>query len=250
MQDKLSQTGAVMECSSPPPLTDDQLSAALDQTAGHDVIDHLAGCASCTARLQAAQQTELSLRSAVYRWDCPTPQTLADYHLGRPSAEEQRAIIRHLETCVRCSDEIAELVLFMSDDAAVAAPAEPSPARRPSPRGWSLGRLLPRAPALALRGDAGAPLMFETDDGVTIFLELQPLASGQTELRGQLVADDQDSWVGALVELRQSGLLCATAAVDDMGTFRVAALPTQPTELRATRADGRALLLPEFELAS
>ena len=32
-----------MECSSPPPLTDDQLSAALDQVAAPDVIDHLAG---------------------------------------------------------------------------------------------------------------------------------------------------------------------------------------------------------------
>src|SRR5215212_8520124 len=107
MQDKLSENRCHMECSSPPPLTDDQLSAA------PDVIDHLAICTSCAARLDAAQQAEQSLRSALYRWDCPTPQTLAEYHLGRPSAEEQRAIIRHLETCVRCSEEMAELALFM-----------------------------------------------------------------------------------------------------------------------------------------
>jgi anti-sigma factor RsiW len=239
-----------MECSSPPPLTDDQLSAALDQTATLDVIDHLAKCASCATRLDAAQQAEQSLRSALYRWDCPAPQTLAEYHLGRPSADEQRAIVRHLETCARCSEEIAELVLFMRDEAAVAAPEEPSPARRPAARGWSLARLLPRVPALALRGGAGGPLMFETDDGATIFLELQPVADGQVELRGQLVADDQDDWAGALVELRQAGMLRATAAIDDLGTFRVATLPPQPTELRATRADGRALLLPEFELTS
>jgi hypothetical protein len=91
--------------------------------------------------------------------------------------------------------------------------------------------------------------MFETDDGVTIFLELQPVAGGQVDLRGQLVADNQDGWTGALIELRQSGMLRATAAIDDLGTFRVAALPTLPTELRVTRADGRALLLPEFELS-
>jgi hypothetical protein len=238
-----------MECSSPPPLTDDQLSAALDQTAPADVIDHLASCASCAARLDTAQQAEQSLRSALYRWDCPTPQTLADYHIGRPSAEEQRAIMRHLETCARCSEEMAELVLFMRDEAPLAAPAEPSSARRPVSRGWSLARLLPRVPALALRGAAGAPLMFETGDGVTIFLEILPAGNGNAELRGQLVADAQDSWTGALVELRQSGMLRATAAIDDLGTFQVAALPLQPTELRATRADGRGLLLPEFELA-
>ena len=145
---------------------------------------------------------------------------------------------------------MAELVLFMRDEAPIAAPAEPSPARRPVSRGWSLARLLPRVPALALRGAAGAPLMFETDNGVTIFLEIQPAGDGNAELRGQLVADDQDGWAGALIELRQAGTLGATAVIDDMGTFRVGALPTQPTELRITRADGRALLLPEFELAS
>src|SRR5438045_503932 len=127
MQDKLSQDRCRMECSSPPPLTDDQLSAALDQAAAPDVIGHLASCASCAARLDAAQQAEQSLRSAMYRWDCPAPQALADYHIGRPSAEEQRAIVRHLETCARCSEELAELVLFMRDEAPRPVPAEPSP---------------------------------------------------------------------------------------------------------------------------
>ena len=239
-----------MECSSPPPLTDDQLSTALDQIATPDVIDHLAHCASCAARLDTAQQAEQSLRAALYRWDCPNPQTLAEYHLGRASADQQRAIVRHLEICARCSEEMAELVLFMRDDEPVAEPDAPIPARGMAARGWWLARLLPRAPALALRGGAAGPLMFETADGVTIFLELQPVADGQTELRGQLVADDQDGWVSALVELRQAGTLRATAAIDDLGTFRVAALPTQPTELRIARAGGRALLLPEFELTS
>jgi hypothetical protein len=239
-----------MECSSPPPLTDDQLSAALDQEATPDVIDHLAGCASCAARLQTAQQAEQSLRSSLYRWDCPPPQALGEYHLGMGSAEQQRAITRHLEVCARCRDEMAELVQFMRDDLPAAAPAAPSSARRPALRGWSLARLLPQAPALALRGGVSAPLMFEADGGVTIFLEIEPAADGQAELRGQLVADDQDAWIGALAELRQSGELRATAAVDDLGTFRVASVPAQPAELRITRADGRALLLPEFELAS
>jgi hypothetical protein len=103
---------------------------------------------------------------------------------------------------------------------------------------------------MALRGGAGAPLMFETEDGVTIFVELQPIAGGQIDLSGQLVADDQDSWVGALVELRQAGTLQVTAAIDDLGTFGIAAVSPRPTELRIARADGRALLLPEFELTS
>ena len=48
------------------------------------------------ARLQAAQLVEQSLKSSLYRWDCPAPLTLADYHVGRASADQQRAIVRHL----------------------------------------------------------------------------------------------------------------------------------------------------------
>jgi hypothetical protein len=239
-----------MECSLPPPLNDDQISAVLDEAATPDVTGHLARCVSCAARLEDARQAEGSLRSSLYRWDCPAPQALADYHIGRPGAADQRAIARHLEECARCSEEIAELVLFMRDEAPHAEPAAPVAAPRPASRGWSLARLLPRAPALALRGGAAEPLMFEADGGVTIFLEIQPAPGGQAELRGQLVADDQDSWAGALVEIRQSGALRATAAVDDMGAFGGPALPIIPTELRITRADGRALLLPEFGLAA
>jgi len=239
-----------MECSSPPPLNDDQLSAALDETATPEVIDHLAACPSCAARLEQARSTERALRSGLYRWDCPSPQTLAEYHLGSIAAEEQRAIARHLEQCVHCSEEIGELVLFMRDEAPAAEPAAPTPARRPAARGWSLGRLLPHASALALRGGAAEPLMFEADGGVTIFVEVQPAAAGQAELRVQLVAEDQDAWTGALVEIRQSGALRATAVIDDLGTVNTPALPMLPTELRVTRADGHALLLPEFGLSA
>lgn len=238
-----------MECSSPPPLTDDQISDALDQAATADVLEHLARCPSCAARLEQAGSAERALRSNLFHWDCPSPQLLAEYHLGAIAADQQRAIARHLEQCVRCTEEIADLVLFMRDEAPVAAPPAP-PARRLPARGWSLGRLLPRAPALALRGGAAEPLMFEADGGVAIFLEVRPAAGGQAELHGQLVADDQDGWVGALVEIRQAGALRATATIDDLGTFQTPALPMLPSELRLMRADGQSLLLPEFGLSA
>jgi hypothetical protein len=239
-----------MECSSPPPLTDDQLSDALDQAATADVLEHLARCPSCAARLEQAGSAERTLRSSLFRWDCPSPQLLAEYHLGSIAADQQRAIARHLEQCVRCTEEIGELVLFMRDETPIVEPSVPAPTRRPPSRGWSLGRLLPRAPALALRGGAAEPLMFEADGGVAIFLEVRPAGERQAELHGQLVADDQDSWVGALVEIRQAGALRATATIDDLGTFQMPALPMLPSELRLMRADGQALLLPEFGLSA
>jgi hypothetical protein len=237
-----------MECSLPPALTDDQISAALDQAATPDVTEHLARCPSCAARLEQARSAERALYANLFRWDCPSPQILAEYHLGSIAAEQQRAIARHLEQCVHCTEEIGELVLFMRDEAPIVEPA--APARRPPSRGWSLGRLLPRAPALALRGGAAEPLMFEADDGVAIFLEVRPVAGGLAELHGQLVADEQDRWIGALIEIRQAGALRATATIDDLGTFQTPALPMQPSELRLMCADGRALLLPEFALST
>src|SRR5262249_37615515 len=152
-----------------------------------DVIDHLARCPSCAARLEDARVAEQALRSGLYRWDCPSPQALAEYHLGRAGSEEQRAIARHLEECARCSEEIAELVLFWRDEAPAPPAEQPARAWRPAMRGWSLARLLPRTPPLALRGGAAEPLMFEANGGVTIFLEIVPAAGGLVELRGQLV---------------------------------------------------------------
>jgi hypothetical protein len=64
------------------------------------------------------------------------------------------------------------------------------------------------------------------------------------------VADDQDAWTGALIEIRQAGALRATASIDDLGTFQTSALPMLPSELRLMRADGHALLLPEFALSA
>jgi hypothetical protein len=90
--------------------------------------------------------------------------------------------------------------------------------------------------------------MFQADGGVTIFLDVQMDAAGQATLRGQLVADDQERWTGALVEVRQSGALRATAAIDDLGGWSCPSLPLAATELRITRPDGRVIVLPEFEL--
>jgi hypothetical protein len=247
-----------MDCSLPPPLTADQLSAAIDDDVAPSVIEHLARCASCAARLADAQQTEQALRSNLYRWDCPSPQVLADYHVGRVGTDADRAIRLHLPQCAHCREEIEMLRLFMLDEESEVQPALRVPAqparRRPvagaPTRGWSLARLLPRAAMPALRGAAAGPLMFEADGGVTVFLDAQPGAADQVALHGQLVADDQEHWTGALVEVRQAGTLRATASIDDMGGFSCDSLAALATELRITRPDGRMLLLPEFDLAS
>jgi hypothetical protein len=234
-----------MQCSAPPPLTDDQISTVIDGAADPAVAAHVAQCASCAQRLMKARQMEHSLRKRLYRWDCPSPQQLADYQLRRADADQMRAIEMHLAGCVRCTEELADLQQFLAADVPLEAP---QPAPMPlSPWGALFARPQPQRPAVALRGAGPGPLMAAVGD-TTIFLDVQPADGGQIALQGQLVDADQDRWVGALVEIRQSGALVATAEVDDLGGFACAALPEGTSELRLTPKSGRMIVLTDLDL--
>jgi hypothetical protein len=238
-----------MECSLPPPLTDDQLSAALDNSAEPSVMQHLAGCPSCAHRLAAARRIEHTLAGRLRRWDCPAPQQLGDYHLGLLDHSLAHMITLHLEQCVRCQAEIEELRAFLMPNGLLQVQLPRPPARPPRPSlGLLIASLLPRPPALALRGAASDGPIIAEADGVTVVIDLQPAADGRLLLIGQLAAEEQDSWTGALVELRQDGALQGTASLDELGGFSCGPLSPGPTELRISAESGRALLIPEIML--
>lgn len=238
-----------MQCLLPPPLTEDQISAALDDDADPVVQQHLAQCPSCTARLAEARRFEHTLKARLYRSDCPTPQELGDYHLGLTGAAEARRVAGHLEECVRCRAEVEELREFLVTGAMPRTSPRPEPARPAWPSlGELIARVLPRAPALAARGAGGGPLIAQAD-GATLILDVQPADDGQVALIGQLVTDDQDRWTGALVTLRQAGAVRTTAILDDIGGFSCGPLPAGPTEVRITPRLGRPMLVPEIDLA-
>jgi anti-sigma factor RsiW len=235
-----------MQCSAPPPLTDEQISTVIDGTAAPAVHAHVSQCASCAQRLAQARGMEQSLRTRLYRWDCPSPQQLADYQVRRANPSEARAIAAHLAGCVRCTEELAELQQFLAADVPLEAPQPAPMPPKTSPWGALFARPQPQRPAVALRGAGPGPLMAAVGD-TTIFLDVQP-AAGQIALQGQLVDADQDRWVGALVEIRQSGALVATAEVGDLGGFTCAALPVGATELRITPRHGRMIVLTDLDL--
>ena len=185
------------------------------------------------------------------RWDCPDPQRLGDYMLALLPQADERVVLRHLEQCALCTTELAELRSFVAEDAAVGVPIGPPSRREPSAPRWRerLARLLPRTPALALRGAGGGPLMAEAD-GVTLVLDVQPAAAGFADVLGQVVADDQDGWTGALVELRVAGALHTTAVVDDLGGFSYSSVPLGTAELRVTTAQGESVVIRDLELGA
>lgn len=238
-----------MRCSLSTPLTDDQISALLDGDAEQPVQAHLEHCPACAARLQAAKEIEQTLHHRLHRFDCPPSQQLGDYHLGLVDRALDRSIMLHLEQCSLCKAEIEELRLFL-------AAAEPSKIRMVAgpvlqPRrptfGELIARLLPRTAPLTMRGVAPTTTTAEAGSA-TIVLDTQPTTAGRITLQGQVLDDQQERWVGALVELRQSGVLQATATLDDLGGFQCGPLKPDPLELRLTPRQGRPIRVPEVEV--
>jgi anti-sigma factor RsiW len=247
-----------MECSLPPPITEDQISAAIDGFADADVQTHIAQCASCAARVTQAQMLEDVLKVKLNRWDCPAPQRLGEYVMGLVAARtEERTIRLHIEDCARCKAEVEDLNVFLvSDNVSVSASQKhPQPAvsrkhpERPSMFGQILARILPRTPALALRGAALGPIMAEAE-GTTVVLDVQPATEGQVTILGQVIADDYDSWTGALVELWREGVIQATTTVGDTSSFNCGPFPAGSIQLAITPPVGRTLVLPNIDVSA
>jgi anti-sigma factor RsiW len=239
-----------MECSSPPPLSDDAISAILDGLADPSALSHVSACPSCAARLRDAQQAEGRLHARLRRFDCPPPDRLGEYHFGMLPADAERATRAHLAACLRCQEELEQLRVFMLADDPEALPANPPAPRalRPERRAPRLrelvARLLP-APALALRGAASRTRAYEAGD-VTVLVTVEP-SSGGALLVGQLLADDEEQWAGALIEARQGGALVATAALDELAMFRVGPLVAAPADLRIVSPAGASIAIVGVE---
>ncbi|HEX3050663.1 MAG TPA: hypothetical protein VHP83_08415 [Aggregatilineaceae bacterium] len=229
-----------MACTNPPPLTEDEITAALDGEAELSVQQHLAHCSDCTARLTRARQLEQRLRIKLHRWNCPTPQELGDYYFKLSPREQD--ITEHLKSCVRCSDELAELQRFWETEAVKVLPTPQSKRTRAFLGEW-VAQLLPKTSALAARGVDKGPLVAQAGD-ITIFLAVESTAQGIL-LTGQLAAPDQQVWFGAIVEIMQADTLQAAVVIDEWGSFRQDPFQPQPTNFRITSIGGQTILLKD-----
>ena len=77
-------------------------------------------------------------------------------------------------------------------------------------------------------------------------LDIQPTHEGKADILGQVAADDQDQWTGALVELHQGNELKFSTAVDDLGAFRSEGIMSGLIELRIIPKDHSLILVSNF----
>jgi hypothetical protein len=234
-------------CAFPPELEDGRLLAYLDGVADQGTLAHLKGCAYCSERAADLGQLQERLTSRLYRVNCPSSMELGEYHLRMLPAPRMLVVAQHLRECPHCAREVAELQGFVSDleptaEGGLLQKARVLVARLLSPGDPAF------APAMALRGESKGPLTFAAE-GIVIVLDIQPTTEGRTNILGQVAADSQDQWTGALVELRRGNQLKMSSIIDDLGAFRCEGVMPGQLELRITPNNGSIVVISNFEIS-
>lgn len=223
--------------------------AYLDGNADQATESHFKKCPHCRQKAENLDRFQKRLAHRLYRLSCPSTIELGEYHLRMLTAPQMLVVGQHVRECPHCAQEVSQLESFLSD-----------------PASSSTGSLLGRAKVLiaqlvggqtggsalspaftALRGEAKGPMTFAAD-GIVIVLDMQPVPEGKANILGQVAADNQDDWTGALVELRQDGLLQISSTVDDLGGFQCQGVMPGQYELRITPKNDPVVVISNFEV--
>ena len=217
-----------MACVSPPELNDRELLTYIDGEADQQVVAHLERCPHCRQKAQRLARLQDRLTARLYRFTCPSPVELGEYHVGLLPRDQAAAVARHLAECPHCTREVTQLKDYLTE---LAPALGPSPLERIKERarvlvarlvngGWEAGLL--GQPALApayagLRGEEREPTLYQADD-IQVAIEIQEEAEqpDRRVLLG-LVIGTEPSRVKA--HLWQADQHVAVVSVDELGNF-------------------------------
>lgn len=217
-----------MTCRRPPELASTELLAYLDGEADRQVRAHVEACPHCRQRAVDLAQWQGELTARLYRFACPTPLELGEYHLGTLARDRSQAIAGHLAGCPHCTRELVDLEDYLHQVAPSLEPARlelikeqirvivarlVSGAGAPGPlTGPSL------APAFAgLRGAEEGPYLYEAGE-IQIAVEVQDDTTrpGGKAILGLVMGAEP---IGGLALLWQAEQQVAEAPVDELGNF-------------------------------
>ncbi len=183
-------------------------------------------------------QMDDSLKAALYRISCPDSATLGNYHLGLLAETAAQPIAAHVAICPLCTQEIAQLEMFMVE---TAVSLQPSTAERI--KVWLAKRIpssgqprnMPGQPAFALRGSSSGPLMYEAGDA-QLSLEVQddPEHPGRKSILGLVLGIAAESVEARLL---QGDEVVTAVTLNELGNFTFANLPAGAYELTLSGAD-------------
>jgi len=239
-----------MKCISSPALDDTQIARYVDGEADDSVVAHIKECPFCSQRANQWTVLQNRWKEQLYRLTCPTPMELGDYHLGLLPAPQVLVVAQHLRECPLCRREVAELKDFLDD----LAPRDNLLGTAKVLIAWLAGGpgkqskngFVPSG--VALRGEAKGPLIFEAED-IVITLDVQPNPNGQVSIQGQVAADDQDQWTGAVVRVLQVDMPGLTTSLDDLGAFGFAEVRPGSIQLKITSPTGIEVQIPNIDIA-
>ncbi|MBX3010814.1 MAG: hypothetical protein KF832_04870 [Caldilineaceae bacterium] len=213
------------------------------------------------------QRWTSTLRSTLYRFDCPTPATLLAYHQHALAATEQQPLVDHLRLCPLCTQELAQLQRFLPEAAAPATTVQPDwrqllgqPLQALAERmELVVARLMPpTAPALAgaalrsaamptLPQNTPTTLLFEAGD-TAISLMIQPESTQTLRLAGQLLTLAPTNQGIATLSAAPPADAVIQTAIDAMGNFVVETLAPGTYQL-ALILPAQAIVVPNLQLA-
>lgn len=218
-----------------------EFEAYLDGAASSEFTVHVAECAACAERLGHLQRETDYLNRALpepdKRQDCLNGETLLAYRWGALNAARQAEVVRHLQTCAFCADDVAQLLGPLSTTAPalrtrdIAPEADDLLTRVGRKLSVIAARLLsPPAELMpALRGDPDA-----TEKAVLTYKiaerdwELMLMPSAQAAgyvLSGQLLGPSMDELSMASVTVLADNQFVQEATLDDSGWFDLPDLP-------------------------
>jgi hypothetical protein len=188
---------------------------------------------------------EQNLQSHLFRFDCPDPLILGEYHFGLLKAVAKRAVQDHLSICPLCRREIGQLAGFLT---ATADPLPQGKARQSLLERIKIfvvdilapsdSELLPHA---AYRD--GDKQMFEQTQfrvhragRFLISLSLKQIAAGPQTIIGDIanIEEPANGFSDWAFHFWQDGVLKQVSPLDETGAFILEAADTNPFELILT----------------
>lgn len=240
-----------LDCIDPGAVQDWELEACADGKAPSHVVEHLEHCPACRAWLRENVELERRLRQVLHRFDCPSPDLLRDYYWDYLPADEHRRVEAHLDVCLHCTTELADLVKFVETERAEPSNTLLARARQATAQvRLVVAQLVSPTQRLvpALRGETREVLLFEAE-GVTLSVNLEQEDTGAYTIFGQVLSAEPMTFSSGYARLtaREGDIPPVQEMLDANGGFALSNLHPGIYQLVVCLPDRR-IIVPTLAL--